>query len=90
MLSLGNINIKRQYNFYPQVAESSAETNIQSKVTYELYGLAYNFPRLNQEGTDHMNRQIKRSKTEAETKKLLTNRSPGPDFFMGELCQTVK
>lgn len=90
MLSFRNINIKRQHNFYPQVAEPSAETNIQSKITYELYGLAYYFPRLNQEETDNMNRQINRNKTEGVTKKLLTNQNPGPDCFMGEFCQTFK
>lgn len=57
---------------------------------YQFYGLAYNFPRLKGEETDNLNRQITRNKIGAIIKKLPTNRSPGPDGFMGEFCQTFK
>ena len=39
----------------------------------------YNFPRLNQEEIENMNRPITSNEIETVTKKLPTNRSPGPD-----------
>ena len=43
----------------------------------------YNLPRLNQEEIENKNRPI-------AIKNLPTNRSPGPDGFTGELCQTFR
>lgn len=68
--SFGNISIKRHHNFYPQIAESSAETNIYARTTYQLSGLAQNFPRWNQEETDNLNRQITRNRIVAVIKKF--------------------
>ena len=59
----------------------------------------YSPPKLNQEETDNLNRfeQITRSeiesvirKTKKQTKKLPTNKSPGPDGFTGEFYQTYR
>ena len=49
-----------------------------------------NLPKLNQEGTEDMNRQITTNDIEAGIKKLPTNKSPGPDGFTGEFYQTFK
>ena len=44
----------------------------------------YNDPKLNQEESENLNRQITPSKIEAVIKKLPTNKSSGPDGFTGE------
>ena len=47
----------------------------------------YNLPKLNQEESENMNRQITPSEIEAvikKKKKLSTNKSSGPDGFTGE------
>ena len=45
----------------------------------------YNLSRLNQEESEKLNRQIK--EIEEVMKKLLTNKSPGPDDFTSEFYQ---
>ena len=43
----------------------------------------YNLPRLNQEEMEKMNRPITSSEIQTVVKKLPTNKSPGPDGFIG-------
>ena len=50
----------------------------------------YNFPRLNQEEIENMNRQITSNEMETVIKNLPTNKSPGPDGFTGEFYQTFR
>ena len=50
----------------------------------------YNFPRLNQEEIENMNRPITSNKSETVIKNLPRNKSPGPDGFTGEFCQTFR
>ena len=45
----------------------------------------HNLPRLIQEETENMNRQITSTEIETVIKNLPTNKSPGPDGFTGEL-----
>ena len=47
-------------------------------------------PKLNQEEIGNLNRPITKSEIESIKKKLPTNRSPGPDGFMGKFYQTYK
>ena len=51
---------------------------------------SYSLPKLNQEETDQLNRQITRNEIEYIIKTLLTNKSPGPDGFTGKFYQTYK
>ena len=48
----------------------------------------YNLPKLNQEEPENLSRQITPSGIEAVIKKLPTNKSPGPEGFIGEFYQT--
>ena len=50
----------------------------------------YNLPRLNQDEIEKMNRPITSTEIEIVILKLPTNRSPGPDGFMGEFHQTFR
>ena len=47
----------------------------------------YNLPKLNQEESENVNRQIIPSEIEAIIQKLPTNKSPGPDGFTCEFYQ---
>ena len=50
----------------------------------------YNFPRLNQEEIENVNRPITSNEIETVIKILPTNKSPGPDSFTGEYYQTFR
>ena len=50
----------------------------------------YNFPRLNQEELENINRPITSNEFETVIKNLPTNKSPGPDSFTGEFYQTFR
>ena len=50
----------------------------------------YNLPRLNQEEIENMSRPITSIEIETLIKNLPTNKSPGPDGFTGEFCQTFR
>ena len=47
----------------------------------------YSMPKLNQEEIDQLNRPITRNEIEYVIKTLPTNKSPGPDAFIGEFYQ---
>ena len=50
----------------------------------------FNLTRLNQEEREIMNNPITSTEIEAVIKNLPKNKSPGPDGFMGEFCQTFR
>ena len=50
----------------------------------------YNLPRLNREEIENMHRQMISNELETVIKNLPTNKSPGPDGFTGEFCQTFR
>ena len=50
----------------------------------------HNFPRLNQEGIENINRPITSTEIETVIKTLPTNKSPGLDGFTGEFYQTFR
>ena len=50
----------------------------------------YNFPKLNQEGIDNLNRAITSTEIETVMRNLITNKSPGPDGFTAEFYQKFR
>ena len=50
----------------------------------------FNLPSLNQEEMEIMNNTITSTEMEAVIKNLPKNKSPGPDGFIGEFCQTFR
>ena len=49
----------------------------------------YNLPKLNQEESENLNRQITLNEVKAVIKKFSTNTSSGSDAFTGESYQTL-
>ena len=49
----------------------------------------YNFPKLNQEEIDNLNRPITSMEIETAIRNLPTNKSPGPDGFTAEFYQKI-
>jgi len=47
----------------------------------------YNFPKLNQEEIENLNKPITSTEIETVIKNFPTNKSPGPDGFIGEFYQ---
>ena len=50
----------------------------------------YSLPKINQDESENLNRQITPSEIKAVIKKLPTNNSPGLDDFTGEFYQTFQ
>ena len=50
----------------------------------------YNFPKLNQEEIENLNKHITSTEVEAVIKNLPKTKSPGPDGFTGEFSQTFR
>ena len=50
----------------------------------------YNFPKLNQEETENLNRPITSMEIETVIKNLPANKSPGPDGFTAEFYQKLE
>ena len=50
----------------------------------------YNFPKLNQEEIEKLNRPITSTEIKTVIKNLPTNKSPGPDGFTGEIYQKFR
>ena len=50
----------------------------------------YNFPRLNKEEIENMNRPMTSNEMETVIKNLPTNKCPGPDGFTGEFYETFR
>ena len=59
-------------------------------VCYILFLEKYNFPKLNQEETEDLNRPIKSKETETVIRNLPANKSPGPGGFTAEFYQKLR
>ena len=47
----------------------------------------YNFPKLNPEEIENLNRHITSTEIETVIRNLPTNKSPGPDYFTAEFYE---
>ena len=63
-------------------------TNCTTWTKVDKFLETYTLPKINQEESENLNRQITPSETEAVIKTLPTNKSPGQDGFTGEFVQT--
>ena len=50
----------------------------------------YNLPKLNQEEIENLNRPITSMEIETGIKNFPTNKSPGPDGFIGEFIKNLE
>ena len=50
----------------------------------------YNFPKLNQEERENLNRPITSMEIETVIRNLAANKSPGPDGFIGEFIKNLE
>jgi hypothetical protein len=50
----------------------------------------YDFPKLNQKDINHLNRSITQNEIEAAIMSLPKKKTPGPDGFSTEFCETYK
>ena len=50
----------------------------------------YNFPKLNQEETENLNKPITSMEIETVIRNLPTNKSPGPDSFTAEFYRNLE
>ena len=50
----------------------------------------YNFPKLNQEEIEDLNRPITSTEIKTVIRNLLANKSPGPDGFTAEFYQNLE
>ena len=50
----------------------------------------YNFPKLNKEEIENLNRPITSMEIETVSRNLLANKSPGPESFIAEFNQTFR
>ena len=73
-------------NYYKQLYANKMDNHEETDKFLERY----NFPRLNQEELENINRPITSNEIETIIKNLTTNKSPGPDGFTGEFYQIFR
>ena len=73
-------------DYYQQLYANKTETLEEMDKFLEKH----NFPKLNQEEIENLNRPITSTEIETVIKNLPTNKSPGPDGFTGEFYQKFR
>ena len=73
-------------DYYQQLYANKTETLEEMDKFLEKH----NFPKLNQEEIENLNRPITSTEIETVIKNLPTNKSPGPDGFTGEFYQMFR
>ena len=86
-ITTDNTEIQRIIRDYYQQLYANKMDNWEEK---DKFLENYNFPKLNQEETENLNRSITSKEIETVIKNLPTNKSLGPDGFTAEFCQKFR
>ena len=83
-ITTDNTEIQRIIRDYYQQLYANKMDNVEEM---DKFFEKYNFPKLNQEEIENLNRPITSMEIETEIRNLLANKSPGPDGFTAEFYQ---
>ena len=86
-ITTDNIEIQRIIRDYYQRLYANKMDNLEEM---DKFLEKYNFPKLNQEEIENLNRPISSTEIETIIKNLPTNKSPGPDGFTTEFYQKLR
>ena len=86
-ITTDNTEIQRIVRDYYQQLYASKMDNLEEM---EKFLEKYNFPKLNQEEIENLNRLITSTEIETVTRNLPANKSPGPDGFTAEFYQKFR
>ena len=86
-ITTDNTKIQRIIRHYDQQLYANKMDNLEAM---EKFLEKYNFPKLNQEEGEYLNRPITSKEIKTVISNLLANRSPGPDDFTAEFYQKFK
>ena len=86
-ITTDNTEIQRIIRDYYQKLHANKMDNLEEM---DKFLEKYNFPKLNQEEIENLNRPITSTEMETVIKTLATNKSPGPDGFTGEFYQNLE
>ena len=86
-ITTDNTEIQRIIRDYYQQLYANKMDNLEEM---DKFLEKYNFPKLNQEEIENLNRPIRSTEIETVIRNLPTNRSPGPDSFTAEFYQIFR
>ena len=86
-ITTGNKEIQRIIRDYYQQLYANKMNNVEEM---DKFLQKYNFPKLNQEETENLNRPITSTEIETVIRKLPANKSLGPDGFKAEFYQKFR
>ena len=85
-ITTDNAEIQRVIRDYYQQLYANKMDNLEEM---DKFLDKYNFPKLNQEEIENLNRSITSTEIETVIRNLPTNKSPGPDGFTAEFYQNL-
>ena len=86
-ITTDNTEIQRIIRDYYQQLYANKMDNVEEM---DKFLEKYNFPKLNQEEIENLNRSITSTEIETVIRNLPANKSPGPDGFTAEFCQKFR
>ena len=86
-ITTNHTEIQRIIRDYYQQLHANKMDNLEEMDTFLE---KYNFPKLNQEEIENLNRPITSTEIETVIRNLPANKSPGPDGFTGEFYQSLE
>ena len=86
-ITTDNIEMQRVIRDYYQQLYANKMDNLEEM---DKFLEKYNFPKLNQEEIENLNRHITSTEIKTAIRNLPTNKSPGPDGFTSEFYQKFR